>query len=175
MIVSSLMAALGLTLPPIFHMTGLGNRFLPMLLPILLNGFLSRPSWAILTGAFVPLASGLLTGMPPLYPPVVVIMSIEGAALAGAAAGFYRLGKGRVWPALTGAILVDRTLSVALTWLMSGHFGLPAGFVSAAVFIQGLPGVALQLAVIPPVLRSIRARKGILFRDGTQSETSILQ
>jgi hypothetical protein len=70
MATSAVMGAFGFTLPIVFHMVGLGSKFLPMLLPILLDGFLSLLPWAVLTGALVPVAGGLLTGMPPFYPPI---------------------------------------------------------------------------------------------------------
>ena len=55
MVTSAAMAALGLTLPMAFHAVGLGSKFAPMLLPLMLNGFLSPIPWAVLTGAVVPL------------------------------------------------------------------------------------------------------------------------
>ncbi len=122
MAMSAVMAAFGITLPLIFHMMGLGNKFLPILLPILLNGFLSRLSWAVATGAFVPLASGFDTGMPPFYPPLALIMSLEGALMAETAAGLYRLSK-KIWPALIAAVAVDRVIAATLMWFISGKFG----------------------------------------------------
>jgi hypothetical protein len=175
MVMSAVMAAFGIALPIAFHMTGLGNKFLPMLLPILLNGFLSTLPWAVSTGALIPLASGLLTGMPPFYPPIAVAMSFEGALMAGTASILYRLGKARIWPALIAAVTLDRIVSAALMWFISGRFALPAATISAASLIQGLPGVALQLAVVPLVLRSLNARRGILFNNEDESATSVLQ
>ena len=175
MVLSAMMAAFGITLPIAFHIMGLGNKFLPMLLPILLNGFLSRLPWAVATGALVPLASGLLTGMPPFYPPIAFVMSLEGALMAGTAAAIYRLNRKRIWPALIIAIAVDRIVSTTLMWLISGKFGLPAAVVSFGTLIHGLPGVALQLAVIPLVLRALTTRNGILFNSHDKSTTSVLQ
>ncbi len=169
MVMSAVMAAFGITLPMVFHMAGLGSKFLPMLLPILLNGFLSLLPWAALTGALVPVASGLLTGMPPFYPPIALVMSIEGALMAAAAAVIYRLSKPRIWPALVVAVGLDRMVSAGLMWLMAGNFGLPPAVISTASLIQGFPGVALQLVVVPLVVRGIRARKGILLPDEDRS------
>jgi hypothetical protein len=165
MVMSAVMAALGITLPMVFHMMGLGSKFLPMLLPILLNGFLSLLPWAALTGALVPVASGLLSGMPPFYPPIALVMSIEGTLMAAAAAVIYRFSKPRIWPALIAAVALDRMVSTGLMWLMAGNFGLPPAVISAASFIQGVPGVALQLVVVPLAVRGLRARKGILLSN----------
>ena len=168
------MAAFGITLPIVFHMVGLGSKFLPMLLPLLLNGFLSTLPWAMLTGALVPLASGLLTGMPPFYPPIALIMSVECAIMAGTAAAVYRMSRPRIWPALTIALIVDRTASLTLMWFIAGEFGFPPAAVSIASLLQGLPGVALQIVVVPLVVRALAARKGILFRDDDESKTAVL-
>jgi hypothetical protein len=175
MVLSAVMAAIGITLPIVFHMLGLGNKFLPMLLPILLNGFLSRFSWAVATGACIPLASAFITGMPPFYPPIAAVMSLEGALMAGTAAAIYRLNRRRIWPALIASVAVGRIVSAILMWLVSGKFGLPSTVISFGSVIQGLPGVALQLAVVPLVVRALTARKGILFHFDDKSTTTILQ
>ena len=174
MIVSAAMAALGLTLPVVFHAVGLGSKFAPMLLPLLLNGFLSPFSWAVLTGATVPLISALLTGMPPLYPPVALLLSVEGALAAGVAAALYRASR-RIWLALLVAIVCGRAVSFVLTWFAARWFGLPPAMASLASLAQGLPGIALQLVVIPLVVRALARRRGILFNHGHESEAPLLQ
>jgi hypothetical protein len=51
MVISASMAAMALVLPIAFHAVGMGSKFLPMLLPLLLNGFLVPVPWAVATGA----------------------------------------------------------------------------------------------------------------------------
>ena len=117
----------------------------------------------MLTGAAVPVASGLLTGMLPLYPPYCLVMSAEMALASGLAATIYRLTRPRIWPALLAAIIFDRVTSIALTYALAGTFGLPPRVVSIASFAQGLPGIALQIAVIPLVMGRLSRRRGISF------------
>jgi hypothetical protein len=175
MIVSAAMGALALTLPLAFHAVGLGSKFLPMLLPLLLNGFLSPLPWALLTGAAMPLVSALLTGMPPLYPPVALIVCSEGAVLAGVAAAIYSLTRPRVWPALIAAVVAGRATAFGLSWVIALKFGLPAAMASGAMLLQGLPGVVLQLAAVPIVLRALSKRKGLLFVDKPESEATLFR
>ncbi len=156
------MAALGLTLPVAFHMVGLGSRFLPMLLPLLLNGFLVPLPWAAATGFLVPLLSSIATGMPPMYPPVAAAMACEGAVLGSVAALLYRRGKGPLWLALVAAMAAGRGTALAVSYLLAKQFGLPPAFASLAMLVQGLPGVALQIAVVPVVVRGLRRRSGLL-------------
>ncbi|MCC7175662.1 MAG: hypothetical protein IT159_10745 [Bryobacterales bacterium] len=168
MVLNAAIMALGLILPIAFHAVGLGSKFLPMLLPLLLNGFLSPPGWAILTGAATPLVSALATGMPPLYPPVAAIMSVECAVLAAVAGLVHRATNRRVWPALAAAVVCGRLTSAGLSWTVAEWLGLPARLSVAASMIQGLPGVALQFAVVPLVLKVLKTRKGPLFADARE-------
>jgi hypothetical protein len=161
MVISAVMAALGLTLPIAFHAAGLGSKFLPMLLPLLLNGFLVPVPWAVLTGALVPLISAVSTGMPPLYPPVAVVMMAEGAVLGGVAA-LLRRG-GRLWLPLIAAIVLGRATAFSLTWALAAIFALPPAMASWAMLIQSAPGVGLQLVVVPLALRMLSKREGPLF------------
>jgi hypothetical protein len=163
MVISAAMAALALALPPAFHMVGLGSKFLPLLLPLLLNGFLVPPAWALLAGLITPLISTLATGMPPLYPPVTVAVALEGATLGAVAAAIYRGKRQRLWPALISAVLAGRMMALASGWVLARHFGLPPALASTAMLIQGAPGVLLQLIVVPLVVRSLALRRGILF------------
>jgi len=169
MVISASMAAMGLVLPIAFHAVGLGSKFLPMLLPLLLNGFLVPLPWAIATGALVPLLSAVTTGMPPLFPPVAFSMSLECAVLGGTAAAIYRGRPSRLWYALITAILLGRATSLGATWLFAQLLHLPATIVTAAALVQGLPGVLLQLAVVPLVVRQTIRRRGLLFNHDSQS------
>ena len=174
MVTSAAMAALGIILPMVFHAVGLGSKFMPMVLVLLLNGFLSPLPWAMLTGAVVPIASGLMTGMPPLYPPYCLAMSGEMALASGLAALVYRATQRRIWPALLATVIFDRAASVALAYALADKFGLPPRIVSIASFAQGLPGIVLQLTVIPLVVSALARRRGVLFHHDHESETPVL-
>lgn len=157
------MAALALVLPPAFHMVGLGSKFLPMLLPLLLNGFLVPLPWALFIGLMTPMVSSLSTGMPPLYPPIVVVVALEGATLGAVAAAVYRGRRERLWPALITAVVAGRAVALGASWILARYVGLPPALASAAMLIQGAPGVLLQLVVVPLVVRALASRRGILF------------
>jgi len=165
MVMNAVIMALALSLPVVFHLVGLGNKFLPMLLPLLLNGFLSPTQWAVAVAGATPLVSALLTGMPPLYPPVFAVLSAEAMVLAGLAGFLYRATKRRLLPSLITAITCGRLTAFVLSWLLARQFELPPALTSAAILIQGLPGVGLQLLVVPLVLRALAGRKGALFQN----------
>jgi hypothetical protein len=165
MIVSAMMTALAITLPMAFHAVGLGSKFLPMSLPLLLNGFLSSWPWAILAAVAAPWLSAALTGMPPIYPPVALVMSCEGVVLAGVASVLYRATRRRMWPALLCAIVLSRAVSVLLTWFFVAKFHLPGALAAGAVLVEGLPGAALQVILIPLALKGLQRRRSLLFGD----------
>jgi thiamine transporter ThiT len=162
LILNALVMALALVLPLAFHAVGLGSRFLPLLVPLLVNAFLSPVRWAALTGALAPLVSAIATGMPPLYPPLALVLAAEGMVLGGVAAVLYRACGRRVWPALIAAVVCGRAVAFLLSWWMAQPFGLPPAMAGAALLVQGLPGVALELAVTPLVVRAARARGSLL-------------
>jgi hypothetical protein len=168
MVISAAMAALALILPVAFHAVGLGSKFLPMLLPLLLNAFLVGWRWAVGTAAAVPWISAFAMGMPPLYPPVAAVISVEGAVMAAVAATIFRRGERSVWVALLPAVLAGRLVSLGFTFLLARLFGLPPALASVARLLEGLPGVALQLAVIPLVLRALAARRSILLDEAPE-------
>jgi len=165
-VLSSALGALALVLPMAFHAVGLGSRFLPLLQPLLVLGFLVSPGWAVATGAAVPWVSAFMTGMPPVYPPVAAVLSVEGAAAGGLAALIYRQGRGPLWAALVAAVAASRLAGFALSYALAAAFGLPASFASLAMLIQSLPGAALMLAVAPAVALWARRRGGPLFGPG---------
>jgi len=165
LVLNAMIMALGLTLPMAFHAVGLGSKFTPMLLPLLLNGFLSPLGWAVLIGGLTPLVSSLTTGMPPLYPPVAVVMSVECMVLAATARFVYCATRGRVWPAAVAAVVCGRAVSLSLSWLVASYLDLPQRLSVAASFVQGLPGIALQLSVVPLIVVLIHRRGGLLFED----------
>jgi hypothetical protein len=175
MVVSAAIVALGIVVPIGFHAVGLGSRFMPMILVVMFCGFFLPLRWAVLTGAIIPVAGCLLTGMPPPYPPVFLSMSIELAVVCAVVFVVFARTRPRIWPALLSGIIVDRLISVVLNYYLAVWFGLPAKLFTLAYFAQGLPGIALQITVVPLALRAMRTREGILFSHGRRSETPILR
>jgi hypothetical protein len=170
-LVGALFAALGVVVPILFHLVGLGRVLLPMHLPILAVGFFVSPIVAAAAGFVTPWVSSFLTGMPPL--PVAVLMSLELPVLAGIASLCYRALKGRVhksrwvgkiiavWSstviAIVARIAVDLLL---LAKVVAPILQLPAGSFGLAAVLAGTPGIVLQLTLVPAIVLAIeRMRK----------------
>lgn len=163
---SALMLALAFVLP---FFTGqipqIGAMLCPMHLPVLLCGFVCGWPWGLAVGAAAPLLRSLTLGMPPLFP-TALCMSFELAAY-GAAAGLLmrRLPRrrGSLYAALLLTMVFGRLVWGAARWLCVGlgadAFGMAAFF--AAAVTNALPGIALQLVLIPPLVTLLEQRRCI--------------
>jgi len=158
---AGLLGAMGLLLPIGFHALGWGGKILlPMHLPIVIAGFLLEPGLAVSLGLIVPLLSAVLTGMPPLAPPVALLMSVELAVKAGVASILYRRLRMPMWAALPVAIAADWGVLVMAAMLATKFFAIqasPVKYIVAAVLVS-LPGTILQLAAVPAVVLTIERR-----------------
>ncbi len=157
---SAFFLALTVLLPIAFHQFGLAGRFfLPMHLPVLLAGFICGPVGGFLVGLTAPVISFLMTGMPPTY--AIPLMSIE-LPLYGLAAGltYYNL-RLNIYIALVVSMIAGR-LGFALGLLILGIFiELPYGIETyfKAVLVTGLPGIIIQLVLIPPIVAALKRRR----------------
>jgi len=149
---------LALVFPLLFHAVNLGATFLPMFFPIALAGLLLSPGAAALIGFLAPLMSAGLTGMPPFYPPIAPLMSVEGMALGGGISLMRTQLHWGVYPSLLSGIVLERLVLVLAVFIFAPVFHLPAEVFSAGMLMAGIPGVILQLVGIPPVFAILKAR-----------------
>lgn len=131
---------------------------MPMYLPLVALAFFVRPLPAAMTAGIVPILSALVTGMPPLYPPVAPIMALELAAMAALIAAARRR-----WPRapelalLLPVLLLGRALYVGMAASFAHLVELPAAWVAGLSFVSGWPGIVLMLAAVPVIVRSAGA------------------
>jgi len=158
---SALFLALALVLPIAFHTVSMGGRaLLPMHLPVMLAGFLIGPGSGVLVGLLAPILSHLMTGMPPTY--AVPLMAFE-LPIYGLAAGLaYRKLRVNIYVSLIVAMIAGR-LAFGLALFVLGMFmELPytaAYFFSAAgPLVTGLPGIVLQLFLVPILVTAVKRR-----------------
>lgn len=167
--------ALGFLLPQLAHGVGLGPAFLLMHIPVLLAGALVGPGIGFIVGVLSPWLSHLATGMPPVVPPIAPLMTIELGALGACAGvlrpvmrrwvgeqgfGWLRQGLMAEYAWLIPTLILGRVALGLAATLFGGVLGLP---VPGLVYLQGaivtgLPGIALQLVLIPGLV--LRLSKG---------------
>lgn len=156
--------ALGILFPVIFHMIGQGSVFLPMFFPILIMGFFVPFRYSVLVGFIVPYLSAFLTRMPPLFP-IGFVMSFECAALAGLSSLLFQNLKFKVYPTVILSILGERLVLLAFILIFNyllPQFAKPYGWY---VMIKSLPGIILQVALVPPIVILVqnRMKRSVVF------------
>ncbi len=168
LVLAGVFVALGVLIPYVFHVTGVGGAvFLPMHIPVLLGAVVLSPLLAALVGILSPVLSHLVTGMPPLAPvPVMPLMVIELGVMGAIMSLLARRYQINLWLALIGAMVAGRIALGLGVLVVAPMFGVdlePLVYVWGGV-VTGLPGIAMQLVVIPPL-----ARRLFLSREGQQA------
>ena len=156
-VVSGLLLALGIIIPSIFHTTGIpGNIFLPMHIPVLLGGFLLPPFFAFLLGILTPIINSLITGMPVMFP-MAVIMVFELGIYGPVASLLYRRLEFSIIISLIVSMIVGRIMAGIVVFFLIILFTVqmdPIIFVKAGI-MTGLPGIIIQLILIPTLMYGI--------------------
>ena len=160
MVLTALCAAIGVVLPLAFHqIPNAGSIFLPMHIPVLLCGLLCGWRYGLVCGVLTPLVASLVTGMPPMaYLPAMLAELAVYGLIAGLAMRFIRTGKtaADVYLSLIVAMLLGRAAYGALNALIfrAGAYSLPVWLTAA--FATCLPGIAIQIALIPALVLALQ-------------------
>lgn len=163
MVLAALFVALGIVLPLAFHaIPNAGMIFLPMHIPVLLCGLVCGFPYGLACGIMTPLLSSLLTGMPPaaMLPSMLCELAVYGAVSSGLIR-FVRVKNAyvNIYIALIGAMLSGRVAYGVLNALIfrAGSYSMQLWM--GAAFITALPGVVVQLLLIPAVVSALRKVK----------------
>lgn len=137
----------------------IGSTLCPMHLPVLLAGFLCGPWWALMVGITAPLLRHILFSMPPLL--TAIAMSFELAAYGAVSGMMYRkLPKNLpgIYLSLITAMLCGRILWGIVRVLMTGICGevFTWSLFLAGAFSNAIPGILLQLIVIPILVAALK-------------------
>lgn len=156
---TALFITLGVILPIIFHQFALAGRiFSPMHIPVFLAGIFVGPVGGLIVGLVCPTLSFLLTGMPPPY--AVPLMSME-LPIYGISIGILiRWIKLPILSLLISMILGRLAFGLGL-FILGQFLSLPYGleaFIKVSV-VAGLPGIALQLILIPLLMETVQLAK----------------
>lgn len=162
---ASLFIAIGIILPQAFHaVKNAGSIFLPMHIPILLSGFFIHPVLALCVGIIVPVLSHLFTGMPPV--PFLYVMIFELGAYGIITALMYNKYKTNLYVALVAGMLAGRIVNILANYIaLHVILNKPFSFrmVATGLFVTGIPGIVIQLIIIPILVLGIsRAYKGVI-------------
>ncbi len=146
---AAFVTAAGLALPWVFHALRVGHVFLPMYLPLLAGAFFLRPRTAAAAAGATPLVSAVVTGMPPLFPPIAPWMAVELGLMAGLASFLRRWRRLPAWAVVAIVLLVGRAVYAFLVYATGLWLKLPAGVMTVASLLAGWPGMVLSLVAVP--------------------------
>jgi hypothetical protein len=159
---AALFSALAITLPVFLHPFGISRKFLLMFPPVLCSAFLLRPRFFLFISVASPLLSSLITGMPPLMPPIAFVIMCEFAIMSLLIYVLYqKLGKGLA-AALIAATLADRLFLFFVYFFAGRFFGIPAKTAAVLFSLETLPGVAVYFLAVPALVRWIKRRSFFL-------------
>ena len=156
---SALFIAIGLVMPFItMQVPQIGSMLLPMHLPVLIGGFVLGGPHGALVGFITPLLRSTIFSMPPMA--TAIPMAFE-LATYGFVTGFvYRkVSKNLVgiYVALIIAMLVGRLVWGVVSAVLYGNMTL-AAFIASG-FTNALPGILLQLILVPVLVRMLQKVK----------------
>ncbi len=141
----------------------IGSMLCPMHIPVILCGYICGAPWGLAVGFIAPLLRSAIMGMPVMFP-AAVAMAFE-LAVYGFMSGllYRRLPRKKVCIYLSLVIsmlagrLVWGSVQLALMGFDTDKFGLSA-FIAGA-FINALPGIAVQLVLIPVMIMAVERGK----------------
>ena len=159
LILSAMFLALGLVLP---FFTGqireIGNKLLPMHIPVLLCGFVCGPQYGLLVGFITPLLRSLLFSMPPL--PRAIGMAFELATYGAVTGLLYRKlpkSKARIYISLLIAMVAGRLVWGIVSILIYGIEGSAFTWqmFAGGAFLNAIPGIVVQIILIPVLMLAL--------------------
>lgn len=171
---SAMFIAVGMILP---FFTGqiqqIGNMLLPMHLPVFLSGLICGWQYGGAVGFILPLFRSLTLGMPPVFPNAVG-MAFE-LAVYGLVSGLIyskikRQSVPAVYVSMIPAMILGRIIwgvsQIVLLGMTDGAFTWKIFFAGAVM--NAVPGIILQLVLVPSVMTILHVTGIVRFRKGAE-------
>ena len=157
LVITALFIAVGVILPRFFPFPT-GTMFLPMHIPILLAGIICGFPYGIAAGVSIPLICHFATGFPPtaVLPAMLVELAAYGLftslLIMLPVKNFYA----RICISLYGAMILGRVaFGLVNAYIFNiGEYSMET-WVTAA-FVTALPGIVIQVIVIPPIVMAVQ-------------------
>ena len=170
MTLSAMFLALGLVLP---FFTGqipqIGSMLLPMHIPVFLCGLICGWQYGAAVGFIVPLLRSVLFGMPPLFP-TALSMAFELMTYGLVVGLLYSISRWQciraLYRCLLLAMLAGRVVWGVVQAVLLGLSGnaLTMQVFMASAFLNAIPGIVVQLILIPVVMVALNRTGLVPFR-----------
>lgn len=177
--VTAMLFAVGMVLPFfIGQIPAIGKMLLPMHIPVLLCGFIVGWQYGALIGFLLPIVRGLVFGMPPLYPNAVA-MAFEMAAYGFVSGYLYSHARWQCTKMLYIS-LVTAMLAGRIVWAFAEVILLGIGgntftweMFATGAFLNAIPGIIVQLVLIPLIMVALRRAKVVPLWIGTENKSGV--
>ena len=162
LVYTAVCAALCVVLPMAFHaVQNAGQVFLPMHIPVLLCGLVCGWPFGLVCGALGPFLSSLLTGMPAaaMLPGMMVECACYGC-VSGLMLRFVRTKSAifDLYISMLTAMALGRVLAGFAKCLIFAPGTPPFAWVTTSL-VTGIPGIVIQLVLIPLVIFALTKAK----------------
>lgn len=163
-VLTGLMIAIGLVLPPIVRMIpGAGVWLSPMHIPVLLAGLTIGPAEGMITGIVCPLLNNVLFGMPMGSTLIGMCVELPVYGLVsglGMKALHNKVQDGpRVYLSLVTAMVLGRIAGGITQGLVLGRGKYTIAMWASSYFVSTLPAIIVQLLLIPAVYFALKKAK----------------
>ena len=164
-VLSALFLALGFILPMLIgQIPAIGQMLLPMHIPVFICAFVCDGRYGATVGFVLPILRSLLFSVPVMYPTATTV-AFEMGTYGLIAGALYAKSKRKSIPALYFSMLVAmifgrcvRCVAEIVLLGFAGNTFVWKVFFSG-VILNAIPGILLQLVIVPAVLLLIRKVK----------------
>lgn len=162
---AAMFLAVGILLPFVTgQIPAVGSMLLPMHLPVLLCGLICGWQYGLVVGFVLPILRSFLLSMPPMFP-TAVSMAFELATYGFVIGLLYTRSKWHcivsLYRSMFASMLAGRVVwGVAQMLLLGvGEGGFTFTMFLSGAFLNAIPGILLQLLLIPAVMVALRKAK----------------
>lgn len=161
---ASFLLVIALVLPRLINLSGspsLGNLISPMHIPVFLSGLILGPFLGAVVGFTAPLFSSLLFALPPLMPPIAILMAFELMAYGLTAGYLYSKKNKNIYSSLIFSMIFGRFIFALALISVGPIFNFKPPFIPfvKGAYLMGIPGMIIQLVIIPPIVKKIKVIK----------------
>ncbi len=173
LVLSGAFIGIGLILPMMtMNIPKIGNMLCPMHIPVLLCGFICGGPYGLMVGFITPLLRSLIFGMPVMFPGAIC-MAFELSAygfIAGILAARLKPTMANLYISLIVSMILGRVVWGVAAFIIYGLLGMEftvQQFIAGG-FINAVPGIIIQLMLIPGIVYRIRNDVSVrAFQEGT--------
>ena len=162
LVLSALFLCMGVVLPLITgQIKEIGDTLLPMHFPVMLCGLICGWKHGFALGLILPFFRAVTVGMPPMYPNAVWMAS-ELAAYGLLTGLLYKsVAPNKIYFSLLVSMICGRIVWGITKFILLGVAGKAftfGAFVTGAL-IDSVPGILLQLVLIPLIIKLIKIKQ----------------